>query len=114
MMDLEVVKFIFTVIQTLAMAWVTFYVYISNKDKVTNARISKLETDIDTRMDGQSERIARLEEQVKGGPTHDDLGKLYEKLNRVAESNSRVEGELKAVADTLRMILNKIAEKGMQ
>lgn len=91
-----------------------FYVHLVSKNKVTNDRITKLENDFDTRMDGQGERIARLEEQMRTVPTHDDLSKLYDKVNATANMVSSIAGELKVVNDNLRMILNRVAEKGLQ
>ena len=60
-----------------------------------------------------ADRIARLESMAQNAPTHNDLSKVYERLNRVAESVSRIEGTLVSFGDTQRLILNRIAQKGM-
>ncbi len=90
-----------------------FYMHIVSKNKVTNDRITKLESDFDLRMDGQGERIAALEMQLKVAPTHEDLGKLHEKVNRVAESSSRIEGLLEGVAGSVRAIQGEITKRGL-
>lgn len=91
-----------------------FYVHLVSKNKVTNDRISKLEGDFDARMDGQGERIARLEAQMRVVPTHDDLGKLYDKVNATANNVASMAGQLNGINENLRLILNRIAEKGLQ
>jgi len=57
-MDLDAAKFWFQVAQTLITAALGVYVYISNRNRVTNERISSLERDMDTRIDGHTERLA--------------------------------------------------------
>ena len=59
---------------------VGFYVYLTNRDRVTNERISKLETDLDTRMDAHAQRITAVEEAAKHAPTHEDLGRIYDQI----------------------------------
>lgn len=96
------------------LTWVIgFYVHLVNKNKVTDDKIAELEAQIANDKRQHAERISRLEVIAEKAPTHADLATVYEKLNRVAESNSRMEGQLDGVADTLRLILNRIAERGM-
>ncbi len=113
-MDLDAAKFWFQVAQTLITAALGVYVYISNRNRVTNERISSLERDMDTRIDGHTERLARVESRLTAVPTHDDMAKLADKINRVAEDTSRMSGELKGVNDTLRLILARITDRGLK
>lgn len=113
-MDLELAKFLFQVLTFLMTGCIGIYVYLSNKDKVTNDRIGKLEDDLDAKLDGQTERIAKLETQVGGAPTHDHIGDLYEKVHAVDTKVSSQGGKLESIDATLRMILSRITEKGMQ
>lgn len=91
-----------------------FYVHLTSKNKAITDRLDDMEKDMKGNISGHSERMARLESHYANAPTHADLGKVHEKLNRVAESNSRMEGQLGGMADSLRLILNRVAEKGMQ
>ena len=77
-------------------------------------RLDGLDADFDTRMADHASRIARLEGIVSKAPTHDDLSKLYEKQNETARTLATLLGEVKGQGDTLRLILNQIAQKGMQ
>lgn len=121
-MDMEVVKFGFQVLQFIATAGVGFYVYMSNKDKVTNDRIDKmqedsnkqmekLEDDIDDKMEKQGERIAGLEARSGGAPTHADLARMHEKINEVAGSMKELKGEFTATNRTLQLIHETLMDR---
>ena len=77
-------------------------------------RLEAIESDLDSRMADHATRISRLEGIVSKAPTHDDLSKLYEKQNETAPTLATLLGEVKGQGDTLRLILNQIAQKGMQ
>lgn len=77
-------------------------------------RLDNLEAEVDARMTDHATRISRLEGIVSKAPTHDDLSKLYEKQNETARTLATLLGEVKGQGDTLRLILNQIAQKGMQ
>lgn len=110
---------------------VALYMYLANKNKATNERIGKLETDIDAKFDERAkadeekfraiakslgayaERIQHLETTAETAPTHGDLGKVYEAINAVAATVNQLVGENRGQSDTLRLILNQITQKGM-
>ena len=77
-------------------------------------RLEGLEGEVGIRMTDHASRIARLEGVVSKVPTHDDLSKLYEKQNETARTLAMLLGEVKGQGGTLRLILNQIAQKGMQ
>ena len=79
-----------------------FYAHLLSKNKTLTER-----------MEAHADRLTRLESASVNAPTHADLAKVYEKLNRVAESSSRMEGQLDGIDATQRLILNRITEKGM-
>lgn len=108
------VKFGFQVLQFLLLGGISIYVYLSNRDKVTNARITEMETGIDARLDIHVERIAKLEAQSDKALTHVDIGVLHEKINNVRADVSSIAGELKGISDNQKLILTQITQKGMQ
>jgi hypothetical protein len=114
MFDYELAKFWLSALNFIITVIVGLYVWSSNRHRVTNARISELERGIDVRLDTHDSRLATLEGQVRAAPTHTDLAEIHEKINRVAQCSSRMEGELKSQSDLLRLILDKIAGKGLQ
>lgn len=93
---------------------VALYMYLANKNKATNERIGDMERDIDDKFDAHAARIGSMESRLAASPTHEDLKHVHEKLNRVAEDTSRMSGELKGVNDTLRLILARITDRGLQ
>lgn len=60
------------------------------------------------------ERLSRLEAEVSGLPSNEDLGKVYESVNKLAATVNKLVGENQGQSDTLRLILNQIMQKGMQ
>lgn len=110
---------------------VALYMYLANKNKATNERIGKLETDIEAKFDehakaedgkfqgvsrslgAYAERIQHLETAAETAPTHGDLGKVYEAINTLAATVNQLVGENRGQSDTLRLILNQITQKGM-
>lgn len=68
---------------------------------------------IERDLEAHTARIARLDVLAEKAPTHDDLGKLYAKVNATAENVAEIAGEMKGINANLRLILNRIAEKGL-
>lgn len=99
------------IVQTWALG---FYVHLTSKNKAITDRLDVMDTAIQGDISGHAERLARLESHYANAPTHADLGKVHDKLNRVAESSSRMEGQLGGMDATLRLILNRVADKGLQ
>lgn len=110
-MDVEALKLGFQVLQFLITGGIGFYVYMTNKNKVTNDRISQMEGDIDRKIDSHSERIARIEALTEKAPTHDDLAKVYNKVNQVSDCVSRLEGEFAGVSRVVNLIHETLMEE---
>ncbi|GAB2182659.1 hypothetical protein DLREEDagrD3_28820 [Denitratisoma sp. agr-D3] len=102
---------------------VALYMYLANKNKVTNERITKLETDlgarvqkldedVDGRLDDYGNRITALEESDEHGPTHHDLGKLHEKVNEVDGQFKELRGEVKGIRNLLDTIHRHLMQGG--
>lgn len=88
-----------------ALTWgVALYMYLANKNKVTNERITTLQRDIDDKLDDHATRIAKLEVTASAAPTHDDLGDLHEKVNTVDTKVSQLDGKLDGVNNLLHTI----------
>lgn len=107
-MDMESVKFGFQVLQFIATGCVGFYVYMSNKDKVTNDRISGLEDDIETTLHTHGERLSTLEQAIKNAPSHRDLGDVYSEIHGVGRNVSDLSGRIEGMQNTLNLIHEKL------
>ncbi|MDP2808659.1 MAG: hypothetical protein Q8O34_00755 [Rhodocyclaceae bacterium] len=98
-----------------ALTWgVALYMYLANKNKVTNERINTLQEDIDDKLDDHSERIAKLEVTTERAPNHAHLGSLHEKVNAVDLKVSGIAGRLEGIDASLRQVLSRIMEKGLK
>ncbi|AUN95889.1 hypothetical protein [Pseudazoarcus pumilus] len=113
-MTVEEKMFWLQVVHIVVTFGIGIYVWATGRHRVTNERISDLEEAVDHRLDTHSERLVRLETQIKAAPTHHDLGALYAKQNETSRAVSQLVGEVKGMGETLRLILNRIAEKGMK
>lgn len=113
-MDMEWMKFGFQILQFVLTGGIGIYVYLSNRDKVTNDRIGKLEEDIDGKFSTQGERISKMEAVSVAAPNHNDIAKVYESLNTLAATVNQLVGENRGQSDTLKLILNQITAKGMK
>lgn len=76
--------------------------------EVVARRLDDLENLAERGLSGQAERIARLEHAATKAPTHDDLGKLYERINDIDRVVSQIVGELKGISATLRLIQSRV------
>lgn len=93
-----------------ALTWgIGFYVHIVNKNKATNDRIERMESEFHQRLILHSERLGRTEAQLAVVPTHDDLGKLYRELNETSNQVSRLAGEVSHMNDNLRLLLHNMS-----
>jgi hypothetical protein len=125
-------------IANFALTWgVAIYVHLGNKDKATNQRIGTFEESVSETLTKHAtqltaleaaagdcsqsrekcpvhaERIAHLETGLKSAPSHADLARIYESVNDLARTVNQLVGVNQGQSDALRMILNKITEKGL-
>lgn len=111
---MEEMKFGFQVLQFLLTGGIGIYVYLSNKDKVTNDRIGKLEDDLDAKMDGHIERIVALETRADTSLTHNDLADIHEKINKIGTDISSLSGEFTGVSNLLNTLHRYLLNGGKQ
>jgi hypothetical protein len=107
----EWIKFAVDIGQFVLMGGIGFYVYISNKNDTTNSSINRLREESDKRLDNHADRISKLEGLVENMPTHDDLGELHTRINKVSEQSAslieKTDGQteiLRAMRETVRDI----------
>lgn len=113
------------------------WMYMANRDKVTNGRITKLQDDLDTklaahadrltRMEAVSnhdktlqlegccanitERVASLEQHAEDAPKHGDLARLHARIDEVAGAIKRIEGESTAQTRILNLVYESLIKK---
>lgn len=87
---------------------VALYMYLSNKNKATNARIDALETKVTASIIDHGNRLTKVE----GGPTHQDLALLHEKTNDVGKKVSELTGTVNGMNRLLTSIDDHLRRRG--
>ncbi len=108
------VAFGFQLLNAAASAGLWLYVRYGDRNLRIDQRLEAVESKFDVRLDEQDRVIARLTGMIERAPTHSDLSKLYDKVNTTAQAVSQMSGEMKGINENLRLILSRIAERGMQ
>ncbi|GAB6040143.1 hypothetical protein [Endothiovibrio diazotrophicus] len=103
-MNYEAARFWFELTQLGLTTLLGVYVYITSRERVTTNRIQQLESEVDTRLDEHAERLSRVEEAVRQGPSHDDIGRVHHRLDLLSGELKQLIGEFKGTHETLRQI----------
>lgn len=64
-------------------------------------------SEIHIRLNEHSKLIVALEEKAHHAPTHEDMGKLHEKMNELNRMQGRMSGVLEGILTTNQMIVEK-------
>jgi hypothetical protein len=91
---------------------VALYMYLANKNKATNSRIGELERDMEAKLDAHADRLARVEQDLRHAPTHDDLKRLHARIDDLAGGIRGLEGEFKGANHTLQLIHSYLLHGG--
>ena len=83
----------------------------ANKSKANASAINTVRGDMEATYDHLEERVVRcerrqdvFESRMDGAPTHQDLSKVYDRLNDVAEDLSGCSGQMRALSHQLSMV----------
>lgn len=100
-----------TFINLVATAVIGFVFWLTNRDKVTNERITHLESDIGDQFATLTERQTKLEARVNVVPTHDDLHQQYEAMLRQTEKLDQLIGRMEAREKIIDAMHHHLLEK---
>ena len=89
------------------------YVRSSDRHEKIDKRFAEMEENVDQRLDNTGERLTRLEERVQRSPTHEDLGRIYDRMNALAVGQSETKGAVDSLASTMRQFMSRIIERGL-
>lgn len=109
-MDAETIKVWLQGINMLGTFALGVWLYLEKRSDKTNERVSELADKVE-KLDKD---VSALQVSVEGAPNHDHLAKVYESINGLAATVNQLVGENRGQTDTLRLILNRITDKGMQ
>ena len=119
--------------QFVATAGVGLYVYIADRDRARASALQDLETEIDRRMDGVGERLARietaseridwqscgrhdsrlasLEEHMRHAPSVADIKEAHQRMDVMSDGLAEMRGGLKRIERTLEIISEHMLER---
>lgn len=84
-----------------------------SEEKQQAVRIKAVEDNTNRELHSIGQRLSGVEASLQHGFGRSDVEGIYERINEVAEELYGLKGEFKGVADSLRLLLNKITEKGL-
>jgi hypothetical protein len=103
-MDYELAKLWFDILQTLLIAAIGVMNWLNNRHRITTATITKLEESLDGRLDSQTARLIRVEQDMKHAPGDDDFKRLYQRLDVLNGEFKELRGEFHSMRSTLALI----------
>lgn len=101
-MDYRALSFWYQVIQGGVTLGLALYVWIGNRQKVTQRTIDRLREETDKRISTNHDRITVLEQQVKTGPSSHQVNKLGNQI-------TGLDGDLKALREELKGLRGSIS-----
>jgi hypothetical protein len=96
-LDYEAWRFWMAAVSLLFNGVVGVYVWLSNRDRVTQGRIGQLETDVDTRLDSHETRLTAIETSLSHLPKSDDLQRIERRIGGVKGAVERLNGTTQAL-----------------
>ncbi len=110
-MNYSEMKFWFDVAQTLLICVVGVMNWHMARQRATTETINHLEHQIDNKLDEHAERLARVEQDVKHAPGHDDFKRVHQRLDNVNGELRELKGEVKAFRIALARVEQYLLEK---
>lgn len=95
---------IFQIAHALLTGAVGFYVYLMKRSQVSADRLTAMERSIGTRLDGHDKRLSKVEAACLYAPTHQDLGKIYERINEVSGQVKKLNGGMEGISASVTLI----------
>lgn len=110
-LDYDFLRLALQVLQLVGLVALGVYTHISSKSKANAGAINALRKDTEETYKSLEDRLSRCERRsdvfethLSGAPTHQDLSKMYDRLNDVAEDLSGVSGQMTALSHQLSMV----------
>lgn len=108
MIDLATWKIVLDIANAVFTAILAVFVFLLNRHRSESNRLKKemeeQKKNFDQRLDSQGNRLSRMEETVRCAPSHEDIGKLHGRLDRLSEQVNHQTGELKGISHLVGMI----------
>ncbi len=110
-LDYRALQFWMNALQFAGLLALGVYTHFANKSKVNTSAINIVRGDMEVKHENLEDRVNRterrqdvFESKLDGAPTHQDLSKVYDKLNEVAEGLSGSRGQMNALSHQLSLV----------
>jgi hypothetical protein len=107
-LDYDAMKFWFDVFLSICLVASLIYNWIDKKSRVNKAEIEVLTSE----MIAINNRLLVVEADMRAMPSHEDLGRLYERINGMSADVSEMAGAIKAMTNQLSMINQHLISEG--
>ncbi|GBL46263.1 hypothetical protein SFMTTN_2076 [Sulfuriferula multivorans] len=91
-------------LQFLIMSAVGVWMYLERKNDKAHERITALETVLENNIARHADRLMKIETQIEGLPSQNDIGKVYERVQSIDQRISHIEGQFVGSNHTLNLI----------
>jgi predicted ArsR family transcriptional regulator len=88
--------------------------WFANRGRVTREAIDTVARDAESRGDELDKRLVRMEEAIRHAPTHEDLGKIYERLNSIGNHLAELRGGNEKISEQVTMLVNYLTQQGLR
>lgn len=107
-MSIEESKFFVDVAQTVVIAIIGIMNWLHNRQRVTTDTINRLQNNIDERLDKHTERLTRVEADIRNVPNHTDLAEIYREMRKQSETMAAINASVTAQAATLKSLADLV------
>lgn len=120
-MEMEAARLWLQILNMLGTALIGAWMYLEKRNDKTNERIDEL----GLRFEELDKSLHAVKSDTSGHLRHtdleairkeikDDQARLYERVNTIDNKMNQLIGEFRGNNDTLKLLLNKITEKGLE
>ncbi len=99
-LNYDALRFWLEIIQLGATVLLGVYVWIVSRTRANKTAIDR----VDRRVSELVRRVDVIDQELRAAPTHDDLGKLYDRLNTMNGQLQQIAGHLEAMARQFALI----------
>lgn len=107
-MDYDALRFWLEIIVLIAVVANTFYTFISNRHKANKTAID----DVNSSVSDLVSRVDKMEVTLHGSPSHEDLSRMYERMNNVGNKLEKMSGAMEGMATQLSLINEHLLNGG--
>lgn len=112
MLDYKALSFWLQFIQAALTGGVFLYVWLTSRQKANTTAIKEMNESLRREINKVDDRLIQVEKDIEHAPSRADFDKMSSRINGISDSVNHVEGELKQINNTLRLINEHLLNQG--